>query len=105
MLQCLTICKKIYWTITLKDIMRCLRIKQIFKYGKTKSNLSRMYWFSIVAATNYHKLSDLKRHKPIAQSGGQKSHVSLTELKLSVSKAVLLLEHLRKNPIPCLYSF
>lgn len=40
-----------------------------------------MYWFPILAITNYHKLGDLKHKFIILSSRGQKSKMNLTELK------------------------
>lgn len=52
-------------------------------------------YLSIVAVTNYHKLSGLKQHGFLSySSGGQKSRMG--------HQAVFLLEALRKNLFPCL---
>lgn len=49
--------------------------------------------FPIAAVTNYNKLGGLKQHKFIlsSSSGGQKSKMSFTELKLGVGRISFLL--------------
>lgn len=48
-----------------------------------------MYWFPIVALTNYHQLSDLKHKFIILSFGAQKSEMNLTELKSMCKQGVL----------------
>lgn len=72
-----------------------------------KNNFSRifrrLYQFFIAVFTNQPKLSDLKQHRFVfTQSGGQKSHPGLTDLKSGVSRSVFFLEVLGQNPSPCL---
>lgn len=66
-----------------------------FKHRKSGTNIKPHYSFPTPTVTHYHKVSGFKHHKLILQFGGQESKMG--------GKAVLLLEVLGENPLPCLF--
>ena len=63
-----------------------------------------MFWFPIVAVTNYYKPSGFKQHKHIILQF-YRSNAGLTGYNQGVSKAVLLLKALGENTFPCFLHF